>query len=234
MLPGRLTASLRRHVAPGLFLHTSGAKTGLPRPREGGLCEGGLLYARKATKRLKEVLECVHKRALEGQGRRWVLRRRANLTEMERDDGGCICSAPRLRCGMSPKHSSIGWLSRALMLALGIVAAPSVGVEALQRPHCAQHGTTGAHGGQHGASVQTAAGTSASAWSQAGTHECPHCPPAECARISPCTGASTTAPLPRTAGIGSPISHRVRLDPVRDQATSAVYPPHTPPPQPIT
>lgn len=150
------------------------------------------------------------------------------------NDGGCICRAPRVRCGMTPDHSWVGRLLRALMLMLGILTAPSVDVQALQRTHCTQHGTSQARGGQHSASVHTVAATAPSAWRQAGTHECVHCPPAECARVSQCAGASTTAPLSRGAGIGSPGSQRVRLELVRDLVTSVVSPPQTPPPQPIS
>ena len=42
---------------------------------------------------------------------------------------------------MTPEHSWVGRLFRVLMLMLGILTAPSVGVQALQRTHCTQHGT---------------------------------------------------------------------------------------------
>ena len=117
------------------------------------------------------------------------------------------------------------------MLMLGIVAAPSVGLEALQRPHCIQHGVVAARGGHHAASERQAPGRGSPSWRQAGNHECPHCPATECARVSPCTGSTTTALSPAAVAVTYLTGHRVALDLVRDQASSAQAPPDTPPPQ---
>jgi hypothetical protein len=116
---------------------------------------------------------------------------------------------------------------RLLMLALGIVATPSVGVEALQAPHCPQH----ERAGQHAASSSMAHEHDLQSWSQRHDHGCAHCPASECARVSPCTGSSSTAVPPSRATVDDLRSHRVAVDLARRQAPSAVSSPDTPPPQ---
>jgi hypothetical protein len=116
---------------------------------------------------------------------------------------------------------------RLLMLALGIVATPSVGVEALQAPHCPQH----ERAGQHAASSSMAHEHDLQSWSQRHDHGCAHCPASECARVSPCTGSSSTAVPPSCATVDDLRSHRVAVDLARRQAHSAVSSPDTPPPQ---
>jgi hypothetical protein len=147
----------------------------------------------------------------------------------------CIPDSIHLWSGMivAPPRSRASRLSRmvsVMMLVLGIVAAPSVGPRALQRPHCMQHGATALHGSHPSASEHPPPDGSP-AWSRARNHQCPHCPASECARVSPCISSTTTALSPPGLGVIGLLEHRVHLDGVRDQASSVYSPPDTPPPQ---
>ena len=110
------------------------------------------------------------------------------------------------------------------MLILGVVSVPSDGVEALQRPHCARHGTA-AMGGHHIARAHDAAAPS--------SHTCPHCPASDCDRVAPCGNSTTTALSSVVADVHAVPGARVATRLARDQAESAHPPPDTPPPQPI-
>jgi hypothetical protein len=118
------------------------------------------------------------------------------------------------------------------MLALGIISAPSVGPWALQRPHCARHQMAGPGHASEAAAI--AHHRDSLTWSQTQHHQCPHCPASECGRAIPCAGASTTPSIPATVAIADFDAHRVVVDRVREQASSATSPPDTPPPQLIS
>jgi hypothetical protein len=122
---------------------------------------------------------------------------------------------------------------RSLMLALGIVATPSVGTEAMQRPHCAQHDLAARHLQHATASSRLGHGHDEQAWTQRHDHGCPHCPASECARVSPCTGSSSNAVAPSCAVAKGLDSHGVPVDLTRLHLQSASSPPGTPPPQVI-
>jgi hypothetical protein len=119
---------------------------------------------------------------------------------------------------------------KVMMLLLGIVAAPSVGLQAVQRPHCVQHGAMVAHGG-HGSTAEHATSAGTPAWSRAHSHECAHCPASECARVTPCTSSTPTALSPVGLAVIGLLGHRVPLDAIREQAASAYSLLDTPPPQ---
>jgi hypothetical protein len=141
------------------------------------------------------------------------------------------------RCAYGPLMSAgagTRWPARAvqlLMLVLGVVATPSVGLDAMQRPHCAQHELAVGLRAQRGAPAPVAHGPSQAAWAQQHDHGCHHCPASECARVSPCAGPVTIALVPSRAVVYDLQSHRVALDLDRQQARSAVSPPEPPPPQ---
>jgi hypothetical protein len=102
----------------------------------------------------------------------------------------------------------------------------------MQGPHCTQHElasvhddhATGAHRGAHGAS--------SSAWTSASPHQCPHCPPAECATAQPCASGSSSqaAPSAVTAVVSLPM-HGRRVRSAAQWAASVRRAPPTPPPQ---
>lgn len=118
-----------------------------------------------------------------------------------------------------------------LMLLLGIVSMPSIGLKAIERPHCAQHEQAGRHERHLASLVIVAHAQGQPAWTQAHDHGCPHCPASECARVAPCTGSTTTAVAPSRAVVEDLDAHRVAVDLTRQLAHSAVSPPATPPPQ---
>lgn len=125
-------------------------------------------------------------------------------------------------------------LFRSLMLVLAIASVPSIGLDALQRPHCVQHARSALHAGHTTATGQAPPGGPSPAWTTPATHDCPHCPASDCARLSPCAGSTTTALSPTAAGILGLYGQRVTVKIVRDRADSSNPPPDTPPPQPIT
>jgi hypothetical protein len=116
------------------------------------------------------------------------------------------------------------------MLIIGIASVPGLGPEALQRPHCVQHRAAALHSG-HLAALQNAAGRESPAWTKAATHNCPHCPASECARVAPCASSSLTALSPTSIAVTHLQGSRttIRLD--GDQASSVPSSPDTPPPQ---
>jgi len=143
-------------------------------------------------------------------------------------------SVPRLRL-----------LLRALMLAL--ITGGVLGRGAEVSAHCARHGAAGDRLGMampegtmasDGASaVQTehrrAFGQS-SGWSGLASsgHQCPHCPPAECATVLPCASGSSSQSAP-AAGPGVPglaVQSLRDLTPAQ-RAASVHDAPLTPPPQ---
>jgi hypothetical protein len=149
--------------------------------------------------------------------------------------GSAVASDRRCAYGLvmmvgTPTH----WFTRVVrlvMLVLGVVATPSVGMEAMRRPHCARHELAAQHAGHAAASSTTAQGPDTQAWMPRHDHGCAHCPASECARVSPCTGSSSTAVAPSRAVVESLDSHRVAVYPARHQVHSASSPPDTPPPQ---
>src|SRR5215213_5507807 len=123
-------------------------------------------------------------------------------------------------------------MMRLLMLLLGIAGVPSTGLAALQRPHCARHEATCQHGRPTASSAIVAQAHGQITWSSHQGHDCPHCPASECARVSPCAGASTAVASSGTA-LTAPRGHRVVIDGLRRLARSAIPAPPTPPPQRI-
>jgi hypothetical protein len=125
---------------------------------------------------------------------------------------------------------SHGRVLRCLMLVLGVLSAPSIGVETLQRPHCSQHEHASHHHG-YGSASMDAHGPDSATWTQAHDHRCPHCPATECARVSPCSGSTSSALTPADVAVTDITAHRVAVDLASTQAVSAVSQPDTPPPQ---
>jgi hypothetical protein len=136
---------------------------------------------------------------------------------------------PTMMIGLLPSWPAR--LVRLAMLVLGITSVPSVGLEAMQRPHCAQHEMAAQHERHMASEATLAHGHDAQAWTQRHDHGCPHCPASECARISPCTGSSTTAVTPSRAVIADLHGRRVAVDLDRQLAHSTFSTPDTPPPQ---
>jgi hypothetical protein len=120
---------------------------------------------------------------------------------------------------------------RLLMLVLGIVATPSVGMGTMQRPHCAQHEPAARHLQHLAPASSMGQGRDVQAWTQSRDHGCPHCPASECAGVSPCAGSSSSAIAPACAVVESFDGHRVPVDLTRPHVHSATSPPDTPPPQ---
>lgn len=152
---------------------------------------------------------------------------------------GCLAATVWLCCVMMWRtHTSVtrrmGRMTRMLMLVLGVVSVPSIGLAAMQRPHCAQH--VPSPGGQeaHSGDTHQAPEPAPVSWDTASEHVCPHCPATDCARIAPCTASSTAAISEASLTVSEPASDRVSVRKVRIQPYSATHQPPTPPPQLIS
>lgn len=145
--------------------------------------------------------------------------------------------APVLQCTYGPVmmlglHASWpAWVVRLLMLILGTVATPSVGLEAMQRPHCVQHEQTDRRLHQVPASSTMGHGHQTEAWTQRHDHQCTHCPASECTRVAPCAGSSAIAVAPPHRVVRNLEGHRVTVDLGRQPIHSVRTTPDTPPPQ---
>jgi hypothetical protein len=144
-------------------------------------------------------------------------------------------SVPRLRL-----------LFRALMLVL--ITGSVLGRGAEVSAHCARHSPRTANGpgmAMHGGSMALEGASAArtedhlalhqsSGWSALASsgHQCPHCPPAECATALPCASGSSSqsASGADPAVSGLPVQSLRDLTPAQ-RATSVGYAPLTPPPQ---
>lgn len=125
-------------------------------------------------------------------------------------------------------------ITRILMLVLGILAVPSEGPSALQRPHCAQHDPAGAHTAHAGGTRQLPEPGSSSSWKTTSQHECAHCPPTECAQVAACTTSSTATIIQGSRAVISLTIDRVTLPRLLVQPASTNHEPPTPPPQLIS
>jgi hypothetical protein len=128
---------------------------------------------------------------------------------------------------------SPGRAVRSLMLVLGVASVPSVGLTMPERSHCAQHESMSRHEGNGSDRTSPAHDLDSPAWTQHHDHDCPHCPATECARVSPCSGSTTTALIATSVAVADLNGHRVAVDLARVQAFSSTSQPDTPPPQPI-
>ena len=147
----------------------------------------------------------------------------------------CFLGAMRLWCEMIASYrrrrTQVRMVLRALMLVLATLSVPSSGLDALQRPHCVQHGTSALHVSHVMPREHAHPAGESRAWSTPATHDCPHCPASECARVSPCTGSTTTALSPAAVDVPGLYDHRVAVNLDCDRANSATPPHDTPPPQ---
>jgi hypothetical protein len=116
------------------------------------------------------------------------------------------------------------------MLLLGVMGMPRTGQAAVNGSHCARHEAAALQMEHAGSMDAMMPGHQVAAWQDASSHTCPYCPASECARIAPCTGASSsviavTAPTPIALSTA-----RVRILPIRDAVRSVLRQPPTPPP----
>jgi hypothetical protein len=119
------------------------------------------------------------------------------------------------------------------MLMLALIGVPSVGAGALQRPHCVQHEAYVVHAEHRPGNQHTSPAHESAAWSTRTSHQCTHCPASECVRLSPCSGATSTAVSAAAASLPGLSTSRVGVQAAGDRADSALPPTDTPPPQPI-
>ncbi len=121
-------------------------------------------------------------------------------------------------------------LFRALMLVLITGGVPGRGVEV--SVHCTRHSPGAAdHPGMAMLEGSVAPDARSAALVSSG-HQCPHCPPAECAAALPCASgpSSQSVPAAGPAVPGLAVQLRRDLTPAR-QAASVHFAPITPPPQ---
>jgi hypothetical protein len=222
---------------PGSSLLTAGPLSGLRLTALTGSNRPAKLPPRNASGQVAEWLKahawraCKRQKRFEGSNPSLSVPSKAYPSRRH-----CIPMLDRLSCGMivvppCSRASPFGRPIRLLMMVIGIASVPSVGPEALQRPHCVQHRAAAIHGGHLPASQQVAAGRESPSWTKAATHNCPHCPDSECARAARCASSPLTALSPTRVAVNQNRGSRttVRLD--RDHALSVPSSPETPPPQ---
>ena len=125
-------------------------------------------------------------------------------------------------------------MARLLMLVLGVLSVPSIGLAAMQRPHCAQHSPSAVHQEAHPGMGQQAPEPSPTSWDGATSHDCPHCPATECARVAPCATSSNAAVSVTSLAVDQSVTHRATLRRVQHHLSSTTHQPPTPPPQLIS
>ena len=171
---------------------------------------------------------------------------------MERNHGpiiaGSVLHAPALAAAAcSLGDSLIAWqertgyadsmrcmMARVLMLPLGLLSVPSIGLAAMQRPHCAQHAPSVVHSGAHSRHGQQMPVPPSTSWESSTKHDCPHCPAPECARVAPCAASSYAAVSVTSPAITQPVIHRAIRHRVQHSYYSTTHQPLTPPPQLIS
>jgi hypothetical protein len=148
----------------------------------------------------------------------------------------CAPALDLLCCGMkwttrTSLSLRMGRMTRMLMLVLGILSVPSVGVAAMQRPHCAQHDTAAPHQEAHSSNThQVPEPPHSPSWQNATEDGCPHCPAPECARVAPCAASSSAAISAASLAVSQLATHRVITPTVRIHPYSTTCQPPTPPP----
>ena len=171
---------------------------------------------------------------------------------MERNHGpiiaGSVLHAPALAAAAcSLGESLIAWqertgyadsmrcmMARVLMLPLGLLSVPSIGLAAMQRPHCAQHSPSAVHQEAHPGTGQQAPESSSTSWDDTTSHDCPHCPATDCARVAPCSTSLNVAVSVTSLAVTQSASHRAVLHRLQHIPYSTIHQPPTPPPQLIS
>ena len=119
-----------------------------------------------------------------------------------------------------------------LLLLVGVLSTPGLGLNLVQRSHCAGHAASSMHlvepGGGH-------AGHQGSTplWTRPAHSDCSHCPASECATVAPCSPSILSAALASSATFGTPSAHLVSLVRLTTSSHSTTQQPPTPPPQSI-
>jgi hypothetical protein len=137
-------------------------------------------------------------------------------------------------------------------LTLALTSGGMLGPDMVFVAHCAQHGAQHGAGAPNPPSMSMHHATSPAA--QAGLlqtqprlaahqveswpalassdHQCPHCPPAECARALPCAAGPSSQSAPSAGpALASLAVHSLRLLTAVQLAVSVLHAPPTPPPQ---
>jgi hypothetical protein len=123
-------------------------------------------------------------------------------------------------------------ISALMLLLIGIVSTPGLGLDPVQRSHCAGHARSAMHlvASTAGQGVHHPRPNSISTPSHS---DCPHCPASECASLAPCSVSGTSAALFSSAALTVPATYYVASIRVRSSVRSATQQRPTPPPQSI-
>lgn len=124
------------------------------------------------------------------------------------------------------RSTRTGRMLATIALALGALAGWGVpAAESQCDAHRAGTHLEAAHLQQHPEPAAPAA------WMGPAEHDCTHCPPGECARAAPCTGAASGAPGARVVPLIDPVTHRLELPTHGERQPRPAQAPPTPPPQ---
>lgn len=128
----------------------------------------------------------------------------------------------------STRRRTILLVSRWVLLLVGLLGGLNIPSAVAQ--HCERHSAHNLHAGMaelHGAS-QLMTG-----WRPVSHADCPHCPPTECAQLSPCASTMVLGVLVVAHLINPPPAERSSLSPRTRVLRSTTRQPLTPPPQEI-
>src|SRR5215203_5650636 len=126
------------------------------------------------------------------------------------------------------------WIIRTLMLVIAVFAVPSLRLTAMQCPPCARPDGSSMHQEMSHGSGHRMAGPAPALWDDDSTHECPHCPASQCARIAPCASSSNAAAVMTPFVVTHTASDQAMPARVPRQLFSTSHQPPTPPPQLIS
>jgi hypothetical protein len=127
---------------------------------------------------------------------------------------------------LSLRQLSLLRLTRWFLLLVGLAGGFNVGSAV---SHCERH----AHDMRAGSAVSHSESHTlpAAAWQVPAHSDCPHCPPAECAQVSPCASTATPAIPAAPQVINLLIGQGTPVSSARQLLCSSTHPPLTPPPQ---
>src|SRR5918992_5193750 len=101
-----------------------------------------------------------------------------------------------------------GKMGSLVLLLMGILSTPGLGLTSLQRPHCAGHESSLTHAVQPTSEDAGHHGSQPS-WNRPSHSDCTHCPPSDCASLAPCSVSGISVAVPTLTSIRGLSSHRV-------------------------
>jgi hypothetical protein len=122
-----------------------------------------------------------------------------------------------------------GALARLVLVALLSVSASFAWASPILGSHCARHSLAPSSSSAH--AEHDSGPLATPSWTQGSQHDCSHCPPSDCSRVTPCAATGSVAAVEASTSIADLPPHPVTLPPYSRQYPSIAVQPPTPPPQ---